>query len=104
MILSLTWFLAAGRKWGSEAIARCAPYFHLVAWTLPAVQTAAALLMAAVDGDSLAGVCHVGVQQPWLLRWLLLFPLGLHLLLGGGFLLAGLAGKLMRPMVPKDRK
>ena len=92
VILSLTWFLAAGRKWGSEAIARCSPYFHLVAWTIPAVQTAAALLMAAVDGDSLAGVCHVGVQQTVLLRWLVLFPLGLHLLLGGGFLLAGLAG------------
>ena len=92
MILSLTWFLAAGRKWGSEAIARCSPYFHLVAWTIPAVQTATALLMAAVDGDSLAGVCHVGVQQTWLLRWLVLLPLGLHLLLGGGFLLAGLAG------------
>lgn len=92
VILSLTWFLAAGRKWGSEAIARCSPYFHLVAWTIPAIQTAAALLMAAVDGDSLAGICHVGVQQTVLLRWLVLFPLGLHLLLGGGFLLAGLAG------------
>ncbi len=92
VILSLTWFLAAGRKWGSEAIARCSPYFHLVAWTVPAIQTSAALLMAAVDGDSLAGICTVGVQQTVLLRWLVLFPLGVHLLLGGGFLLAGLVG------------
>lgn len=48
--------------------------------------------MAAVDGDSLAGICTVGVQQTVLLRWLVLFPLGVHLLLGGGFLLAGLVG------------
>ena len=92
MILSLTWFLAAGRKWGSEAIARQSPYFHFFAWTIPAFQTAAALVLAAVDGDSLAGVCHVGVQQTSLLHWLVLVPLGCHLVLGGGFLLAGLAG------------
>ena len=92
VILSLTWFLAAGRKWGSEAIGRCAPYFHLVAWSVPAAQWAAGLLLAGVDGDSLAGVCHVGVQQTHLMRWLVLAPLAFHLLLGGGFLLAGLAG------------
>ncbi|KAB0404595.1 hypothetical protein E2I00_017042, partial [Balaenoptera physalus] len=31
VILSLTWFLAAGMKWGNEAIAGYAQYFHLAA-------------------------------------------------------------------------
>ena len=37
-VLTLAWYLAAGRQWGAEAIAGLAPYFHLVAWTAPAVQ------------------------------------------------------------------
>ena len=32
VILNLTWFLAAGLKWGHESIAFKAKYFHLVAW------------------------------------------------------------------------
>jgi len=37
-ILALTWFMAAGLKWGGEAIARYAPYFHVTAWGLPTAQ------------------------------------------------------------------
>ncbi|NXW74370.1 FZD1 protein, partial [Hirundo rustica] len=32
VILSLTWFLAAGMKWGHEAIEANSQYFHLAAW------------------------------------------------------------------------
>ena len=32
VILNLTWFLAAGLKWGHEAIALKAKFFHGVAW------------------------------------------------------------------------
>ncbi|XP_021568833.1 frizzled-1, partial [Carlito syrichta] len=39
VILSLTWFLAAGMKWGHEAIEANSQYFHLAAWAVPAIKT-----------------------------------------------------------------
>lgn len=50
IVLSLTWFLAAGLKWGHEAIGANSRYFHLAAWTVPAVQTAAALGLGEIEG------------------------------------------------------
>jgi len=38
VVLMLTWFLAAGLKWGPEAIQSNATYFYLVAWAMPAMQ------------------------------------------------------------------
>jgi len=38
VILSFTWFLAAGLKWGQEAIAKYSQYFHLVAWLIPSIK------------------------------------------------------------------
>ena len=32
VVLTFTWFLAAGLKWGNEAIAGYSQYFHLAAW------------------------------------------------------------------------
>jgi len=55
-MLTVTWFLAAGLKWGNEAIEQRSPYFHAVAWIVPAVQTIVALLCFKVDGDVLGGV------------------------------------------------
>ena len=55
-MLTVTWFLAAGLKWGNEAIERKSPYFHAVAWVVPALQTIAALLCFKVEGDVLGGV------------------------------------------------
>ena len=39
VVLALTWVLAAASKWGSEAIASYAVYYHLFAWALPVIQT-----------------------------------------------------------------
>ncbi|KAG7280361.1 hypothetical protein CRUP_024153 [Coryphaenoides rupestris] len=89
LLLSLTWYLAAGLKWSSEAIAGYAHYYHLTAWLLPSGQTVAALAMGAVDGDGAVGVCYVGGQSLAGLRGLVLAPLVLYLLAGSGFLLAG---------------
>lgn len=61
VILSLTWFLAAGMKWGHEAIEANSQYFHLAAWAVPAVKTITILAMGQIDGDLLSGVCFVGV-------------------------------------------
>lgn len=89
VVLTLTWFLAAGLKWGNEAIASYSQYFHLAAWLVPTVKTVAVLVMAAVDGDPVAGICYVGNQNADNLRVFVLAPLLLYLLLGMSFLVGG---------------
>lgn len=51
----MTWFLAAGLKWGHEAIGSKSVCFHLAGWLLPGIQTIAALVLGKVDGDELTG-------------------------------------------------
>lgn len=50
VVLTLTWFLAAGLKWGHEPIEAKSHYFHLVTWALPAALTIAILAMGKVEG------------------------------------------------------
>lgn len=89
VILTLTWFLAAGRKWGQEAIEALSSYFHLAAWAIPAIKTIIILTMRRVDGDELTGLCYVGNQDISALTGFVLAPLILYLLLGTFFILAG---------------
>lgn len=90
IILSLTWFLAAGLKWGNEAIASYAQYFHVVAWLIPSLQTLAVLLSGAVDGDPVSGICYVGNMNMDNLRTFVLTPLIIYLAVGTSFLFAGI--------------
>ncbi|XP_074662606.1 frizzled-5-like [Tubulanus polymorphus] len=89
VILSFTWFLAAGLKWGQEAIASYSQYFHLAAWLIPSVKSIAVLAMSSVDGDPIAGICFVGNQNLDNLRGFVLAPLFVYLIIGTSFLLAG---------------
>uniref|UniRef100_A0A1A8I4A8 Frizzled family receptor 8 n=1 Tax=Nothobranchius kuhntae TaxID=321403 RepID=A0A1A8I4A8_NOTKU len=89
VILSLTWFLAAGMKWGNEAIASYSQYFHLAAWLIPSLKSIAVLALSSVDGDSVAGICYVGNQNLDNLRGFVLAPLVIYLFIGTMFLLAG---------------
>lgn len=89
VILTLTWFLSAGMKWGYEAIESNSQYFHLAAWTVPAIKTIAILAMGQVDGDILAGVCYTGISDKDALRGFVLAPLFVYLIIGTSFLLAG---------------
>ncbi|KAL0273756.1 UNVERIFIED_CONTAM: hypothetical protein PYX00_006361 [Menopon gallinae] len=50
VVLTLTWFLAAGLKWGHEAIEANSHYFHLAAWAVPAIKTITILAMGNVEG------------------------------------------------------
>ncbi|VDP69939.1 unnamed protein product [Echinostoma caproni] len=89
VILTFTWFLAAGLKWGSEAISRYSQVFHFIAWSVPTALTALALLLSVVEGDPTSGLCTVGTNRP-LARILFLFaPCLVLLALGVIFLLAG---------------
>lgn len=50
VVLTLTWFLAAGLKWGHEAIEANCHFFHMAAWGVPAIKTIALLAMGSVEG------------------------------------------------------
>ncbi|XP_032868482.1 frizzled-1 [Amblyraja radiata] len=89
VILSLTWFLAAGMKWGHEAIEANSQYFHLAAWAVPAIKTITILAVGQVDGDVLSGVCFVGLNNVDAMRGFVLAPLFVYLFIGTSFLLAG---------------
>lgn len=89
VILALTWFLAAGMKWGNEAIASYSVFYHLAAWLIPTAKSMAALWLSSVDGDSISGLCYVGNQNLGNLRGYVLAPLFVYLILGTSFLLGG---------------
>ncbi|KAF6277881.1 frizzled class receptor 10 [Rhinolophus ferrumequinum] len=89
VILTLTWFLAAGKKWGHEAIEANSSYFHLAAWAIPAVKTILILVMRRVAGDELTGVCYVGSMDVTALTGFVLIPLACYLILGTSFILSG---------------
>lgn len=89
VILSFTWFLAAGLKWGNESIAKHSQYFHLAAWLIPTIQTVAVVLVQAVDADPVAGICYVGNLNMENLKTFVLIPLVIYLVIGTSFLGAG---------------
>jgi len=89
VILTVTWFLSAGLKWGNEAIESNSHYFHLAAWAVPAIKTIAVLATSSVDGDGLTGVCWTGISNIVAHRGFVLAPLCAYLAVGTCFLLAG---------------
>ncbi|CAJ0560294.1 unnamed protein product, partial [Mesorhabditis spiculigera] len=89
VVLSLTWLLAAGCKWSTEAIASYSVHFHIVAWGLPAVQTGLALAFSAIDGDPVSGICYVGNTNVHFLRLFVLGPLTVYFVFGVLFLAIG---------------
>ncbi|XP_066254768.1 frizzled-2 isoform X2 [Euwallacea similis] len=89
VVLTLTWFLAAGLKWGHEAIEANSQYFHLAAWAIPAVKTITILSFGKVDGDVLSGVCYVGIWNVEAMRIFVLLPLVIYLIFGTVFLTSG---------------
>lgn len=87
--LALAWFLAAGLKWGHEAIESKSHFFHVIAWAIPAIQTIFVLALGKVEGDVLSGVCFLGQLDRHALGVFLLIPLCIYLSIGALFLLAG---------------
>ncbi|XP_017264640.1 frizzled-3a isoform X2 [Kryptolebias marmoratus] len=105
VILTITWFLAAVPKWGSEAIEKKALLFHACAWGVPGVLTVTLLAMNKIEGDSISGVCFVGLYNLTALRWFLLAPLGLDVVVGVVLLLAGIAAlNRVRMEIPLEKE
>ncbi|XP_077408144.1 frizzled-3a isoform X1 [Vanacampus margaritifer] len=105
VILTITWFLAAVPKWGSEAIEKKALLFHACAWGVPGVLTVSLLAMNKIEGDSVSGVCFVGLYDLPALRWFLLAPLGVDVVVGVVLLLAGIAAlNRVRMEIPLEKE
>lgn len=50
VVLTLTWFLAAGLKWSHEALENNSAWFHVAAWAIPAIKTIIILATENVEG------------------------------------------------------
>lgn len=90
VVLTVTWFLAAGRKWSCEAIEQKAMWFHTVAWGMPGFLTILLLALNKVEGDNISGVCFVGLYDLDASRYFVLLPLCLCVFVGLSLLLAGI--------------
>uniref|UniRef100_A0A8C4RYL3 Frizzled-3 n=1 Tax=Erpetoichthys calabaricus TaxID=27687 RepID=A0A8C4RYL3_ERPCA len=105
VILTITWFLAAVPKWGSEAIEKKALLFHASAWGIPGTLTVILLAMNKIEGDSISGVCFVGLYDVHALRYFVLAPLCLDVLVGVSLLLAGIVSlNRVRIEIPLEKE
>ncbi|ODM92101.1 Frizzled-1 [Orchesella cincta] len=89
VLLSLTWYLSAGLKWGGEAIATYSLYFHLTAWGVSAFLTMATVALGYVEGDPLAGPCALGIQRSPQLLYFMMIPLVVLVCIGMFFFSLG---------------
>ncbi|CAH8446955.1 unnamed protein product [Dicrocoelium dendriticum] len=94
VVLTFTWLLASGMKWGSEAIAKYSPVYHFVAWSIPTLLTTLAFLLAVVGGESVSGLCAIreNARLPHIL--FVYTPNLLFLLMGVIFLITGFVALL----------
>ncbi|CAB1335002.1 unnamed protein product [Coregonus sp. 'balchen'] len=105
VILTVTWFLAAVPKWGSEAIEKKALLFHTCAWGLPGCLTVGLLALNKIEGDGVSGVCFVGLYDITALRWFLLAPLCLNVAVGVSLLLVGIVAlNRVRMEIPLEKE
>uniref|UniRef100_H3DK12 Frizzled-3 n=1 Tax=Tetraodon nigroviridis TaxID=99883 RepID=H3DK12_TETNG len=105
VILTITWFLAAVPKWGSEAIEKKALLFHAVAWGLPGALTVALLALNKIEGDGISGVCFIGLYDIDALRWFVLAPLGLNVTVGVSLLFVGIVAlNKVRMEIPLEKE
>eukprot|EP00096_Caligus_rogercresseyi_P002119 TRINITY_DN139_c1_g1_i2.p1 TRINITY_DN139_c1_g1~~TRINITY_DN139_c1_g1_i2.p1 ORF type:complete len:557 (+),score=138.46 TRINITY_DN139_c1_g1_i2:121-1791(+) len=95
VILTISWFLSAGLKWGVEAIDMKSHLLHSLAWIPPSLLTVAILVTKRIDGDVLSGVCFVGLWDVGSLRYFVLTPIFSCLVLGTFFLIIAM-GSLIK--------
>ena len=89
VILTFTWFLAAVLKWGEEAVERLWLLYHIIAWSIPALQVIFVLALQMVDGDQLSGLCYPGQFSSVALGVFVFMPLFIYLVVGCVFFFIG---------------
>lgn len=89
LMLSVTWFLSAACKWGSEGIEAISSVLHMLAWALPALKTMIVLLTHRIDADELTGLCHIGHHDASSLLFFIMIPQICYLVIGLCFLILG---------------
>ena len=89
VILTLTWFMASTLKWGEEAVERPWIFYHILAWSVPAIQVILILALQLVDGDQMSGTCFTGNHHHIGMGVFVILPLITYLLLGIIFLMIG---------------
>ncbi|XP_071253058.1 frizzled-6-like isoform X1 [Salvelinus alpinus] len=105
VILTITWFLAAGPKWSCEAIEKKAVWFHSAAWGIPGALTVMLLALNKVEGDNISGVCFVGLYDLDALRYFVLAPLCIGVVVGLSLLLAGIVSlNNVRQVIQHDER
>ncbi|XP_061572044.1 frizzled-6-like [Cololabis saira] len=105
VILTITWFLAAGPKWSCEAIEKKAVWFHSAAWGIPGALTVMLLALNKVEGDNISGVCFVGLYDLDALRFFLLAPLCVGVIVGLFLILAGIVSlNHVRQVIQHDER
>lgn len=86
VLLTMTWYLQFNFKWGYEGIEEKAHYYHLIAWTVPAIKTIILVGKNQLEGDQLSGVCYVGLLDRNNLLGYIFWPLSIYLIVGTIFL------------------
>uniref|UniRef100_H3CS14 Frizzled-6 n=1 Tax=Tetraodon nigroviridis TaxID=99883 RepID=H3CS14_TETNG len=105
VILTITWFLAAGPKWSCEAIEKKAVWFHSAAWGIPGLLTVMLLALNKVEGDNISGVCFVGLYDLDALRYFVLAPLCVGVAVGLFLILAGIVSlNNVRQVIQHDER
>ncbi|CAL1610562.1 unnamed protein product [Knipowitschia caucasica] len=105
VILTITWFLAAGPKWSCEAIEKKAVWFHSAAWGIPGALTVMLLALNKVEGDNISGVCFVGLYDLDALRYFVLAPLCVGVVVGLCLILAGIVSlNHVRQVIQHDER
>lgn len=89
VVISLTWFLAAGLKWGIESISKYSYYYHMAAWILPGIKVVLILSIGLLDADPLTGICYIGNTHIKSLQLFIILPMFIYLTIGITFLLLG---------------
>ncbi|XP_014666339.1 PREDICTED: smoothened homolog isoform X2 [Priapulus caudatus] len=95
---AVIWFVLLAYTWhvffkmlrtSREVIEGKAAYFHMFSWSVPLVLTITILTLSEIDGDSLSGICFVGMSTWYMRTGFVLLPVMLMLCFGGYFLIRG---------------
>lgn len=88
VMLAFAWYLTF-RALGTQRddLKNKTSYFHIASWCVPLVLTIVCLSVSEIDGDSLSGICFVGVFNNGYRGGFVLAPIGLMLVIGLGYLI-----------------